>query len=58
MDRRGSANQVPGIVQGYTLFSTRTPQIYADIDRTKSEMLGVPINRVFETLSVYMGRPS
>ncbi len=51
----GSANQVPGIVQGYTLFSTRTPQIYADIDRTKSEMLGVPINRVFETLSVYMG---
>ena len=51
----GSANQVPGIVQGYTLFSTRTPQIYADIDRTKSEMLGVPISRVFETLSVYMG---
>ena len=51
----GSAGQTPGIQQAFTLFNTRTPQIYADIDRTKSEMLGVPISRVFETLSVYMG---
>jgi multidrug efflux pump subunit AcrB len=45
----------PGIQQPFTLFSTKTPQIYADIDRTKAEMLGVPVTRVFETLSVYMG---
>jgi len=51
----GSAGQVPGIVQPFTLFSTRTPEIYADIDRTKAEQLGVPISRVFETLSIYMG---
>ncbi len=51
----GAAGQTPGILQAFTLFSTRTPQIFADIDRTKSEMLGVPIGRVFETLSVYMG---
>jgi hydrophobe/amphiphile efflux-1 (HAE1) family protein len=51
----GSAGQVPGIPQAFTLFNTRTPQIYADIDRTKSELLGVPISRIFETLSVYMG---
>ena len=51
----GTAAQVPGIVQPFTLFNTRTPQIFADIDRTKAEQLGVPINRVFETLSVYMG---
>ncbi|MFM9943111.1 MAG: efflux RND transporter permease subunit [Hyphomicrobiaceae bacterium] len=51
----GSASQVPGIVQPFTLFNTRTPQIFADIDRTKAEQLGVPIARVFETLSVYMG---
>ncbi|WP_284177461.1 multidrug efflux RND transporter permease subunit [Rhabdaerophilum sp. SD176] len=51
----GSASQTPGLTQAYTLFSTRTPQIYADIDRTKSEMLGVPIGRVFDTLSIYMG---
>lgn len=51
----GSAARVPGIPVAFTQFSTRTPQIYADIDRTKAEMLGVPISRVFETLSTYMG---
>lgn len=51
----GSAGQVPGIQQPFTLFSTKTPQIFADIDRTKAEMLGVPVSRIFETLSVYMG---
>ncbi|MFM7084593.1 MAG: efflux RND transporter permease subunit [Hyphomicrobium sp.] len=47
--------KIPGIAQSFTLFNTRTPQIYADIDRTKAEQLGVPISRVFEALSVYMG---
>jgi HAE1 family hydrophobic/amphiphilic exporter-1 len=51
----GTASQTPGFTQAFTLFNTRTPQIYADIDRTKSELLGVPINRVFEALSIYMG---
>jgi hydrophobic/amphiphilic exporter-1 (mainly G- bacteria), HAE1 family len=51
----GAASQTPGFTQAFTLFNTRTPQIYADIDRTKSELLGVPINRVFEALSIYMG---
>jgi hydrophobe/amphiphile efflux-1 (HAE1) family protein len=51
----GAAGQTPGLTQAFTLFSTRTPQIWADIDRTKAEQLGVPISRVFETLSVYMG---
>ncbi len=51
----GGAGQVPGIVQPFTLFNTRTPQIWADIDRTKAEQLGVPIGRVFEALSIYMG---
>jgi hydrophobe/amphiphile efflux-1 (HAE1) family protein len=51
----GAARQVSGIAQAYTLFNTRTPQVYADIDRTKAELLGVPISRVFEALSVYMG---
>jgi hydrophobe/amphiphile efflux-1 (HAE1) family protein len=51
----GSVGQTPGFLQAFTLFNTRTPQIYADIDRTKAEQLGVPISRVFETLTVYMG---
>jgi hydrophobe/amphiphile efflux-1 (HAE1) family protein len=51
----GSANQTPGFGQSFTQFNTHTPQIFADIDRTKSELLGVPIDNVFEALSVYMG---
>ncbi len=51
----GPANQTPGLVQVFTLFNASTPQVFADIDRTKAEMLGVPISRFFDTLSTYMG---
>ncbi len=51
----GPASQAPGFAQALTLFNVRTPEVYADIDRTKAEQLGVPIGRVFETLSTYMG---
>ena len=51
----GPANRTPGLVQVFTLFNTSTPQIYADIDRTKAEMLGVPITGFFDTLSTFMG---
>jgi multidrug efflux pump subunit AcrB len=51
----GPANRTPGLTQVFTLFNTSTPQVYADIDRTKAEMLGVPITRFFDTLSTYMG---
>lgn len=49
------ASQVPGVAQAFSLFNTRTPQVWAEVDRTKAEQLGVPIGRVFEALSVYMG---
>jgi len=45
-----AANQVPGLVGVFSLFNTRTPKVYADIDRVRAEMLGVTANRVFETL--------
>ena len=51
----GAVAQVPGIVQPFSLFNTRTPQVWAEIDRTKAEQLGVPVGRIFEALSVYMG---
>jgi len=51
----GSAAHTPGINQAFTLFNTHTPQVFADIDRTKSELLGVPIDNVFDALSIYMG---
>lgn len=48
-------NKTPGFAQAFTLYNTRTPQVFADIDRVKAEKLGVPISRVFDTLSIYMG---
>jgi hydrophobe/amphiphile efflux-1 (HAE1) family protein len=36
-------------------FNTKTPRIYADIDRTKAELLGVPDSNVFSTLQTYLG---
>ena len=48
-------NKTPGFAQAFTLYNTRTPQIFADIDRVKAEKLGVPISRVFDTLAIYMG---
>jgi hydrophobe/amphiphile efflux-1 (HAE1) family protein len=48
-------NQVPGMAAVFTLFNTRTPKVYADIDRVKAEMLGVPVDGVFDTLNVYLG---
>jgi HAE1 family hydrophobic/amphiphilic exporter-1 len=54
-DLLAAASQTPGLTGLFSLFNTRTPKIYADIDRVRAEMLGVPANRVFETLEVYVG---
>jgi len=51
----GTAAHTPGFNQAFTLVNTHTPQVYVDIDRTKSELLGVPIDNVFDALSIYMG---
>ncbi|QDT95981.1 efflux RND transporter permease subunit [Gimesia aquarii] len=49
------ANQEPGLVQVFSNFRVATPQIYADVDRTKVRMLDVPINNVFDALQIYLG---
>ncbi|RJF92947.1 efflux RND transporter permease subunit [Sphingomonas cavernae] len=51
----GKANQTLGLANVYTLYNTATPRVYADIDRAKADMLGVPPERVFEALQVYLG---
>jgi hydrophobe/amphiphile efflux-1 (HAE1) family protein len=51
----GAANQTPGLAGVFTTFNTRTPKVYADIDRVRAEMLGVTPSDVFQTLEVYLG---
>lgn len=51
----GAAYQVEGLTGMFSLFNTSTPSIYADIDRVRAEELGVPPERVFDALQVYLG---
>jgi hydrophobe/amphiphile efflux-1 (HAE1) family protein len=48
-------NQTPGLSNAFTTFQTVTPQIFVDVDRTKAQMLRVPIGNIFEGLRIYMG---
>src|SRR3546814_10341853 len=51
----GTANQTPELASVFSLFNTKTPRIFANIDRVRAEMLGVNPDQVFETLEVYLG---
>ena len=51
----GAANKTPGLSRVFTTFNTRTPSVYADIDRVRAEMLGVNADDMFQTLEVYLG---
>src|SRR6201991_759173 len=50
-----AANKDPTFAGAFTLFSTRSPSIYADIDREKAEKVGLTPTDVFTTLQVYLG---
>ena len=51
----GKANQTPGLANVFTFFDPTNPRVFADIDRAKANALGVPPERVFEALQVYLG---
>jgi multidrug efflux pump len=48
-------NQQPGLVGLFNGFRAGTPQLYADIDRTKVRTMGVALNDVFDALQAYLG---
>ncbi|WP_458094769.1 efflux RND transporter permease subunit [Roseomonas sp. WA12] len=50
-----ATQRTPQIGFAFSLFNTSTPRLRVEVDRTKAEMLGVPLARVSETLSVYLG---
>jgi hydrophobic/amphiphilic exporter-1 (mainly G- bacteria), HAE1 family len=49
------AQQVPDVRSVFSSFEMSTPQIIADIDRAKAEILGVPVASVFEAMAVNIG---
>ncbi len=49
------AAKAPSVTGAFETFNTKTPRIYADIDRVKAEYLGVSDTAVFNTLQTYLG---
>jgi multidrug efflux pump len=48
-------NQQPGLVGVFNGFRAHTPQLYAEIDRTKVKTMGVALTDVFDALQAYLG---
>ena len=48
-------NQQPGLVGLFDGFRAQTPQLYAEIDRTKVRTMGVALTDVFDALQAYLG---
>jgi HAE1 family hydrophobic/amphiphilic exporter-1 len=50
-----AAGQTPGLGRVFTLYNTKTPKIYADLDPVRAEILGVSGDKLAEMLTVYLG---
>jgi len=48
-------NQQPGLVGLFSMFRANTPQLYANVDRTKCKSMGVALSEVFNALQVFLG---
>jgi HAE1 family hydrophobic/amphiphilic exporter-1 len=44
-----------GLYRVYTTFTNNSPQIYANVDRSKAQSLGVNLSDLFNTMQVYLG---
>jgi multidrug efflux pump len=39
----------------YTNYEINFPQLFADVDRTKAQQMGIPIDEIFNTMQLYLG---
>lgn len=51
----GKAYQNPALTGVYSNYNISVPQLYADLDRTKAQKLGLPIDEIFRTMQIYLG---
>ncbi|APV50254.1 multidrug efflux RND transporter permease subunit [Betaproteobacteria bacterium GR16-43] len=51
----GKVYKAPELAGVFTSYQVNTPQLFADIDRTKARQLGVPLTEVFDTMQIYLG---
>ncbi|MCG2585024.1 efflux RND transporter permease subunit [Massilia sp. TS11] len=49
------ASQAPELAGLFTSYKVNVPQLYANLDRTKAQQLGVAVTDVFDTMQTYLG---
>ena len=54
-DLISALNARPEIRFAFTPFAVDAPEYYLDVDHARAEMLGVPVERLYEMLEVYLG---
>jgi hydrophobe/amphiphile efflux-1 (HAE1) family protein len=50
-----AARRTPGLTSVFSPYTANTPQVFVDIDRTKAQKLGVPIQNVTDAVETYFG---
>jgi multidrug efflux pump len=51
----GKAYANPALSGIFSTYNINVPQLYADLDRTKAQQLGIPVDEVFRTMQIYLG---
>jgi multidrug efflux pump len=54
-DFMAKASKAPELARMFSSYQISVPQLYADVDRTHAQQLGVSIPDVFDTLQIYLG---
>lgn len=51
----GKAYQDPALSRVFTSYNINVPQLFANVDRTKVQQLGLSVEDVFRTMQIYLG---
>jgi multidrug efflux pump len=49
------ARKAPELAGIFTSYEINVPQLYADLDRTKAQQLGIDVQDVFDAMQIYLG---
>lgn len=49
------AAQAPELLRVFSSYNINSPQLFADLDRSKAQQLGVDVQSVFDTMQIYLG---
>jgi multidrug efflux pump len=52
---QAKANADPALTRVFSNYNINYPQLFANVDRTKAEQLGIPVEEVFRTMQIYLG---